>query len=323
MDRADVDRGDRQPGGAHQAWQLPAGVAAGERVRHLPRDVPLERDVLAVDRQRGPVGVEREHGAAGPGHADQLGQHGGGIADVLQHPLAAAGVEPAVGEGETRAIRDQVERVGSCPSASVRACGVDHPRVVIDADHAPARPDQWHEGGGVQPRSTAGVEQPLAGARIEHRHRPPLDRVGELGHRPERRRVDVAGDGHGDVGSVRRMARECVRHVIMSRPWSEGSPEVTRESPDVYTDALDRPSPSRVPVESGVHAWSVGDHLTHRFNAELGTGCVTAIEGRVLLVHFPQGGATLRLAAASDALVPETEAVAAARPDAARAAGRR
>ena len=33
-----------------------------------------------------------------------------------------------------------------------------------------------------------------------------------------------------------------------------------------------------------MHAWSVGDHLTHRFNSELGTGCVTAIEGRVLLV---------------------------------------
>jgi ATP-dependent helicase HepA len=54
-----------------------------------------------------------------------------------------------------------------------------------------------------------------------------------------------------------------------------------------------------------VHAWSVGDHLTHRFNPELGTGRVTAIEGRVLAVHFPQTGATLRLAAGSDALVPE------------------
>ena len=53
-----------------------------------------------------------------------------------------------------------------------------------------------------------------------------------------------------------------------------------------------------------VHAWSVGDHLTHRFNAELGTGRVTAIEGRVLVVHFPHSGATLRLAANSDALVP-------------------
>ncbi|AMY07904.1 RNA polymerase-associated protein RapA [Luteitalea pratensis] len=52
--------------------------------------------------------------------------------------------------------------------------------------------------------------------------------------------------------------------------------------------------------------WSVGDHLTHRFNADLGTGRVTAIEGRVLVVHFPHGATTLRLAATSDALVPAT-----------------
>jgi ATP-dependent helicase HepA len=56
-----------------------------------------------------------------------------------------------------------------------------------------------------------------------------------------------------------------------------------------------------------VHTWSVGDHLTHRFNPELGTGRVAAIEGRVLVVHFPQTAATLRLAATSDALVPEAE----------------
>ena len=56
-----------------------------------------------------------------------------------------------------------------------------------------------------------------------------------------------------------------------------------------------------------MHAWSVGDHLTHRFNPELGTGRVTAIEGRVLVVHFPHAGATLRLAAKSDALVSEAE----------------
>ena len=56
-----------------------------------------------------------------------------------------------------------------------------------------------------------------------------------------------------------------------------------------------------------MHAWSVGDHLTHRFNPELGTGRVTAIEGRVLVVHFPHTGATLRLAASSDALVSEAE----------------
>jgi ATP-dependent helicase HepA len=57
-----------------------------------------------------------------------------------------------------------------------------------------------------------------------------------------------------------------------------------------------------------MHAWSVGDHLTHRFNADLGPGRVIAIEGRVLVVHFPQPGATLRLAAHSDALVPQAEA---------------
>ena len=56
-----------------------------------------------------------------------------------------------------------------------------------------------------------------------------------------------------------------------------------------------------------MHTWSVGDHLTHRFNPELGTGRVTAIEGRVLVVHFPQTAATLRLAATSDALMPEAE----------------
>jgi ATP-dependent helicase HepA len=56
-----------------------------------------------------------------------------------------------------------------------------------------------------------------------------------------------------------------------------------------------------------VHAWSVGDRLTHRFNTELGTGHVNAVEGRVLVVHFPQSGTTLRLAAHSDALVREAE----------------
>ena len=55
-----------------------------------------------------------------------------------------------------------------------------------------------------------------------------------------------------------------------------------------------------------MHAWSIGDPLTHRFNPELGTGRVTAIEGRVLVVHFSTTGATLRLAAGNDALVPET-----------------
>jgi hypothetical protein len=56
-----------------------------------------------------------------------------------------------------------------------------------------------------------------------------------------------------------------------------------------------------------VHAWSVGDHLTHRFNPALGSGRVTAIEGRLLVVQFAHLGSTLRLAAASEALVPEAE----------------
>jgi ATP-dependent helicase HepA len=49
----------------------------------------------------------------------------------------------------------------------------------------------------------------------------------------------------------------------------------------------------------------VGDLLTHRFNPELGTGRVTAIDGRVIVVQFPT--ATLRLAAQSDALIPQVE----------------
>ena len=56
-----------------------------------------------------------------------------------------------------------------------------------------------------------------------------------------------------------------------------------------------------------MHAWSVGDLLTHRFNPGLGTGRITAVEGRVLVVEFPGTGTTLRLAATSDALVPEAE----------------
>src|SRR5690242_1068988 len=50
-------------------------------------------------------------------------------------------------------------------------------------------------------------------------------------------------------------------------------------------------------------AWAPGDHLTHRFNPELGIGRVTAIDGRTLVVEFPRTGATLRLAASTDALV--------------------
>jgi ATP-dependent helicase HepA len=50
--------------------------------------------------------------------------------------------------------------------------------------------------------------------------------------------------------------------------------------------------------------WAPGDHLTHRFNPELGVGRVTAVDGRSLVVEFPRAKTTLRLAAAADTLVP-------------------
>jgi len=50
-------------------------------------------------------------------------------------------------------------------------------------------------------------------------------------------------------------------------------------------------------------AWAPGDRLTHRFNPDLGIGRVTALDGRTIVVEFPQTGQTLRLAASSDALV--------------------
>lgn len=49
----------------------------------------------------------------------------------------------------------------------------------------------------------------------------------------------------------------------------------------------------------------MGDHLTHRFNPELGSGRVTAVDGRIIVVQFAD--ATLRFAANSEALVPQAE----------------
>ncbi len=51
-------------------------------------------------------------------------------------------------------------------------------------------------------------------------------------------------------------------------------------------------------------SWRDGDRLSHRFNPELGPGLVIGIEGRMLVVEFPESGDTLRLAADSNALVP-------------------
>src|SRR5262249_8400878 len=50
--------------------------------------------------------------------------------------------------------------------------------------------------------------------------------------------------------------------------------------------------------------WKVGDMLRHRFDPGAGPGRVTALEGRSVVVHFPASDATLRFAAATDALAP-------------------
>ncbi len=49
-------------------------------------------------------------------------------------------------------------------------------------------------------------------------------------------------------------------------------------------------------------SWKPGDRLRHRFNPELGPGQVRAVEGRTLVVHFPETGDSLRIAAGSDAI---------------------
>ena len=49
--------------------------------------------------------------------------------------------------------------------------------------------------------------------------------------------------------------------------------------------------------------WSTGDYLTHRFNPELGVGRIAAVEGRTLVVDFPDAGKTLRYASSTEALI--------------------
>ncbi len=51
-------------------------------------------------------------------------------------------------------------------------------------------------------------------------------------------------------------------------------------------------------------AWKIGDRLRHRFNHDLGPGRILAVDGRSIVVEFPDAGSTLRLAATTDALVP-------------------
>ncbi len=50
--------------------------------------------------------------------------------------------------------------------------------------------------------------------------------------------------------------------------------------------------------------WKPGDRVSHRFHSELGTGRVTAVQGRSLRVDFPEAGQELSFAIGTDALVP-------------------
>ena len=50
--------------------------------------------------------------------------------------------------------------------------------------------------------------------------------------------------------------------------------------------------------------WKLGDHLSHRYNPDLGPGRVRDLRGRQLVVEFPDAGEILSFAADSDALVP-------------------
>lgn len=50
--------------------------------------------------------------------------------------------------------------------------------------------------------------------------------------------------------------------------------------------------------------WKPGDRLTHKFNPEMGPGQVVEVQGRTVLVNFPDSGQTLSLAKDSNALVP-------------------
>lgn len=50
--------------------------------------------------------------------------------------------------------------------------------------------------------------------------------------------------------------------------------------------------------------WKPGDHLSHRYNSDLGPGRVISARGRQLLVEFPETRETLSFAAGADALMP-------------------
>jgi len=51
-------------------------------------------------------------------------------------------------------------------------------------------------------------------------------------------------------------------------------------------------------------SWKPGDRLRHRFNPDLGPGLVEAVDGRTLVVRFPDADESLRIAADSGAIRP-------------------
>lgn len=50
--------------------------------------------------------------------------------------------------------------------------------------------------------------------------------------------------------------------------------------------------------------WKIGDRLSHRHNPDLGPGWVLDIDGRTLVVRFPESDEDLRISAGSDAIEP-------------------
>ena len=134
-----------------------------------------------------PVRRGDDQDAAGPGDAGQLAHVVAGRPDVLEHLEGHRHVDRAVVERERRQRTPQVCRL----LATVGPRGVrgGH-RVVVDADHADARPGVGEEARGI-PLAAAGVEDD-AGARTApsraRRHTPPRGAGTSSSPRPHRAR---------------------------------------------------------------------------------------------------------------------------------------
>src|SRR5258707_6833574 len=85
--------------------------------------------------------------------------------------------------------------------------------------------------------------------------------------------------------------------AIVSFTSMRGSSSSRRLSPG-FARVISRPS-----MPAARRTWTLGDRLTHRHNPEMGVGLVVEVQERAVVVEFP-GGLRLRLAEASDALVP-------------------